>query len=150
MRVRRLLQLGLLAGLLGGQEASPTVYRTVFSAITAATTSAPVQNIGQIQHVIKIEFPTATLAVTPIQVRLEGSYNNSDYFPITADVTSCSALTGTTTTVYAFTGAYGAYPYVRVNSLASTPGAKPMTVRYFGYVYPIIPSITLTADRYLF
>ena len=139
----------LLAAGLAGQ--SPRVqYTIVFSGQTAAVSSSPVQNIGQIQHVIKIEFPAETLAVTPIQVRIEGSYNNSDYFPITSDVTSVPALTGTVTTVYAFANAYGAYPYVRVRSVVATPSAKLMTVKYFGYLYPIIPGISVTADRWLF
>jgi hypothetical protein len=156
--MNRLLPLLLLfAGLARTQAVGPglpqpTVHAVVFSAITAGTASNPVRNIGQIQHTIKIGFPTAVGAVSPIQVRIEASFDNSagSYFPICPDVTLAPLLTGSTTSVYAFANAYGVYPFVRVNSVVATPGALPLTVHYIGYVFPIVPFLTLMSDRYVF
>lgn len=151
MKMRRPLPLVLVAAALlpAGLEAQQAVvYATPLSAITLAAASAPVLQTGQAMHVLKIEFPTAGGAVSPIQVRVEASYDASVWVPIGPDVTSVPSLTGG---VYAFEKYYGVFPFIRVRSVVNVPGgAGSMTVRYWGHMLPIVPFLSLLADRYSF
>lgn len=122
------------------------IIERVFTATTLATTSAPIRNIGQSLHVIVIEFPTAVGAVAPIQVRVEGSFDNTLYFPIMDDVVTVPLLGGR---VYSINKANGVYPYVRVRSLVATPGALPMRLSYVGHVYSVLPVARQGVDRFL-
>jgi len=122
------------------------INETVFTAITVPTTSAPVRNIGQSLHVIVIQFPTAVGVVAPIQVRVEASFDNVLYFPISEDVVTVPLLGGR---VYSISKVNGVYPYIRVRSILATPGALPMTINYVGHVYSVLPVVRQGVDRFL-
>jgi hypothetical protein len=131
----------------GFQRAS--IFATMLTNVSAPVASPVIsRNIGQCMHLIKVEFPLEVAGVSGIQVRLEASYDQVIWFPITQDITQTFALVGG---VYAFQKGYGVFPAYRVNSLLATPGGKLMTVRYSGHVLPSIPTIQFfTGDRYTF
>lgn len=134
----------LLAASLKAQQ-SNVVYKKVFNGITAPTASAPIENIGQMMHVIQVSFPAEVAAVSGIQVRIEASYDNVRYFPISSDIISCPLLAGK---VYSFQKAYGPFPYVRVRNVIDT-GGKLMTVVYSGHLNPVVPFVSEFSDRFV-
>ena len=121
-------------------------FQRVFSGITLAQTSAVLPNIGQGLHFIMIHFPAEVAAVSPVQVRLEGSYNGTTFFPISRDVVSVPA--GANSVVYAMERANGTWPFVRVNSVVDTPAGKLMTVFYTGAPFPI-GNLFFSGDRWI-
>ena len=129
-----------------GQDAGKrVVFRSVFAGITAPATSGPLQNIGQAMHLIQVVFPAETANATGLQVRAEASYDGTRYFPISPDITTATNVGGL---VYAFTTAYGCYPYVRVRSITSTSG-KLMEVNYSGHTLPVVPFLEKQSDRFI-
>jgi len=147
-----ILACGVFAGAVSTAhcQARPViVLQNVFTGITTAQNSVPVTNVGQSQHTMKVEFPTAKGTVSPLSVFFQASYDNNAWFPISISITSVATLTGSPS-FYAFTTAYGVYPYVRVVSSFNTPSALPMTVRYVGDAIPSPTVITLSGSRYIF
>lgn len=121
------------------------VFRNVFSAITTAQTSGPLPNIGQSMHLISVIFPAESATATGLQVRIEASYDGSQYFAISKDITSATNVGGI---VYQFTSAYGVYPFVRVRSI-NTTGGKLMDVHYSGHTLPVVPFLEKQSDRFI-
>ena len=139
-----------------GQQPRSVIFSTALNAITGVQASAPIQNVGQAMHLIKVEFPSAVAAVSPIRVRLEAAYICNDpplcaaalWIPISYDISTAPLLDGT---VYAFEKGYGVFPLIRVRSIISVPGGVGnMTVRYQGHLLPIVPFVTQLADRWVF
>lgn len=120
------------------------VVRKVFNGITAAQASAAVPNVGQTMHLLYVFFPGQTTTQSGISVRLEGSYDNTVYFPISATITSAANVGGI---VYEIESAFAPWPYVRVNSQTTAPNA--MTVWYTGHTLPVVSIIQDRADRFL-
>lgn len=127
------------------QPPKQTVFQKVFDGITAVQASAPLPNVGQTMHLITVLFPAEVSAVSSIQVRLEASYDNTTYFPISADIISAPLVGGQ---VYNIQVAYGPWPYVRVRTLLST-GSKLMTVQYAGTGVPTVPAVNQQSDRFI-
>lgn len=145
-----LLVIWFLCGDLAKCQVRPVVIiATPFIGITTAQNSAPIRNVGQVQHTLKVEFPTAKGTVTPIAVFLQASYDNNAWFPFSANVDTVTSLSGSPS-FYAFITAYGVFPYIRVSSAFSTPSGLPMTVRYLGYTIPTPNFVTLLTDRFVF
>lgn len=126
-------------------QTQTTVYkRNVFSAQTIAASSAPLTNIGQAVHIMMVYFPTAVADVSGFTMRIEGSFDNSVYFPISEDVTT-AVYNGTYG--YAITRANGAYPYVRLRYVTAH-ASLPMTAHYTGAIQPI-GIVRLSGTRYI-
>ncbi|MBK8200730.1 MAG: hypothetical protein IPK75_20530 [Acidobacteria bacterium] len=138
----------LAVGLYGqaGSKNQAIFAPSLLNGVTAPAVSAPVRNIGQCMHVFVVIFPAAVADVNPIQVRIEASYDNSVYFPISPDVIEAKLLGGV---VYFIQKAYGVFPYVRVRSVLATPASAPMTVHYSGHVLPVVPVLFETLDRFV-
>src|SRR5581483_2227820 len=100
--------------LLHAQSSRYTVFSVPLDLITTAQASSNLPNTGQSMHLLRVEFPSAAAAVSPIQVRLEASFDGSSWVPISADITSAPLLAGS---VYAFEKAYAVFPALRVRSL---------------------------------
>lgn len=126
-----------------GQQRS--IQFRVFTGITAAQTSGPLPNNGQAMHILTVVFPAEIAAVSGLRIRMEGSFDNSTFFPICEDITSAPLLGGR---VYQIAAAFGAWPYVRVRSLNAT-GSKAMTVYYSGHVIPVVSTIQQQSDRFI-
>lgn len=125
--------------------AQPTaVFQTVFTAITAPQSSGPIRNQGQSMHLLYVFFPGQTTTQAGLAVRLEASFDNVIYFPISADITQATNVGGQ---VYNIVAAFGAWPYVRVRNNATAPAA--MTVRYAGHTLPVVGLIQTETDRFL-
>jgi hypothetical protein len=135
----------VLLSLVATAQPRQTVFSKVFDGVTAVQASSPLPNIGQTMHVITVLFPAEVSGVTGIQVRLEASFDNTTYFPISADITSAPLVGGR---VYNIQVAYGPWPYVRVRTLVDT-GAKLMTVQYAGSGVPTVPAVTQESDRFI-
>lgn len=114
--------------------------------ITTAQASTFLDNNGQSHHKVLVLFPTAVGAQSPIQVRLEASFDGTTWFPIMQDVVSVP-LRGAT--VFTMVQANGTFPALRVNSLTATPGALPMEVYYAGSPFPE-GFLNCTGDRCVF
>jgi hypothetical protein len=117
----------------------------VFSGITTAQASGPLKNVGAGSHLIVVIFPTAVATVSPIQVRLEASYDQVIWFPVSPDITSVPLIGNL---VYSMQKVNGTWPAVRINSLTNTPGGLPMNVYYTGAPFPIGQIINF-GDRWL-
>jgi len=141
----RLLLLLLTLLTAAAQPANRTVFRAVFTGATAAQASGPLPNIGQTMHVMTVLFPAEIAAVNGIQVRMEASFDNTTFFPISADITSAPLVGGQ---VYNIQVAYGPWPYVRVRSLVATGGPL-MSVRYAGTAVPTVPAVNQKTDRFI-
>lgn len=137
-----LLSLVLALPAAGQQQA---VFARVFDGITTPQASPTLRNIGQSMHLITVLFPAESAAVTGLQVRIEASFDNATWFPISQDITAAVLLGGV---VYQIQKAYAPFPYLRVRSLAAT-GGKAMTVHYSGHLVPIVPLIEQTLDRFV-
>lgn len=120
------------------------VYRKVFNGITAATVSAPITNQSQTMHLVYVFFPGQTTTQTGLQVRLEASYDNVTYWPISADITQAANVGGQ---VYAVATAFGSWPFIRMRSATVAPSA--MTVWYAGHPIPTVGLIESESDRFL-
>lgn len=116
----------------------------VFSGITAAQASAPVPNRGQSMHLLYVFFPTESTTQTGLQIRIEASFDNVTYWPISEDITQATSVGGI---VYAVTSAFAPWPFVRIRSLTTAPAA--MTVRYAGHTIPVVGLIQTESDRFL-
>lgn len=141
----RSLLLALTLLTVSAQPPKQTVFKKVFDGITSVQASAALPNIGQTMHVITVLFPAEVSAVSGIQVRLEASFDNTTFFPVSPDITSAPLIGGQ---VYNIQVAYGPWPYVRVRSLIST-GSKLMTVQYAGTGVPTVPAIQQKSDRFI-
>jgi len=135
----------LLAFMTAAAAQKQTVFRKVFNGVTAVQASSPVPNLGQTMHVVTVLFPAEVGAVTGIQVRMEASYDNITYSPISADITTAPLVGGQ---VYNIQVAYGPWPYIRVRTLIST-GSKLMTVQYAGTGIPTVPAVNQQSDRFI-
>lgn len=120
-----------------------SIFRRVFENITTPQTSANLPNEGQGMHMIAVIIPTATANVTGLQIRIEASYDNQTFFPITRDVQT-AVYNGTF--AYALERGNGAFPFVRVRALQLS--AEPVTVHYTGAQNPI-GNVFLSDDRFL-
>jgi hypothetical protein len=119
------------------------VVQKVFSGITAPAASAPLRNQGQSMHVLTVLYTSESAAVTTgVQIRMEASFDNTFWFPVSADITSVPLLGST---VYTVTVAYAPWPYIRV-AVVQTPASKPLDVWYAGHFAPVL-SPTVTSDR---
>ncbi|MBK8200728.1 MAG: hypothetical protein IPK75_20520 [Acidobacteria bacterium] len=79
-------------------------------------------------------------------MRVEASFDNVTYFPISRDVTSAfysASLPG----AFAIERANGVWPYVRIRAVAVN-AAFPMTVNYSGGIWPI-GNVFFAGDRFL-
>jgi hypothetical protein len=120
------------------------VFQRVFTTITTAQSSAPVTNSGQTMHILTVFFPSQAVTTTGFQVRLEGSFDNSTFFPIMEDLTRAPLIGGQ---VYGIAAAFGPWPYVRVRSVNNPPAA--MTVYYSGHTLPVVGFVAEKSDRFL-
>lgn len=127
-----------------GTAQPAAVFRKVLTGITTAQASAAVTNMGQTMHIAYVFFPGQTTTQSGIQVRIEASYDNVTYFPISEDITSAANVGGT---VYDVVTAFGPWPYIRVRSLTTAPNA--MTVWYAGHTIPTISTIQDKPDRFI-
>lgn len=149
MRSLLLLILILFSSYLGAQPSVYSTYAIPLSGVTLAGASAPISTRpGPTMHLLRVEFPTAGGTVSPIQVRLEFTFDGTLWLPLSDDILSVPILGGQ---VYAFEKAYGVFPAIRVNSLVNVPGGVgTMTVRYVGMALPVANFLTLLSDRYAF
>lgn len=123
----------------------PTVFkRNAISAATVATTSANFQNIGQSVHIMMAYFPGASADVTGYTLRIEASFDNVTFFPISEDLTTA---TYNGTFAYAITRANGVYPYVRFR-LVTAHASLALTAHYTGAIQPI-GLVRLSGTRYI-
>lgn len=127
-----------------GSQTTNAVFRKVFNGITAATTSAAITNSGQTMHLVYVFFPTQGSTQSGLQVRIEASYDNTIYFPISQDITEAASVGGI---VYNIESAFGPWPYVRIRSLTVAPAA--MTVYYAGHTLPAVSTIQERSDRFI-
>jgi hypothetical protein len=128
-----------------GQDAGKrVVFRSVYTG-TSSYTSGPLPNIGQAMHLVSATFPDTSSTVTPLKIRVEASYDGALYFAISPDIAQAKNVGGI---VYAFTSAYGCYPYIRVRSLLGT-GMFPVTIEYSGHTLPVVPFIQQQSDRFI-
>lgn len=127
-----------------GGQAPTAAYVKVFNGITAATISAPVRNFGQTMHLAYVMFPGQVTTQAGLQVRIEASFDNTVYFPISEDITTATNVGGT---VYDIVSAFGPWPYIRIRSLTTAPNA--MTVYYTGHTIPAISTIQERSDRFI-
>lgn len=135
-----------------GPSIQETVFANVFSAITAAQASSPIRNIGQAMHTVQVTFPSENTAVTGIQVRLEWARATGDWRPAGPDIVGAPVLSQGTgeTDVVAYETYYGVFRAIRINNVVPTPGGEELTVRYLGHIVPVVPFVTLKADRWAF
>lgn len=135
-----------LASCGGGRVAfaQDTVFKKLISAATTPMTSATVPQIGQGLHMLAVIFPAASGTVSSIVVRLEASYDNSTFFPITPDITE-GIYTGSFS--FAMVRGNGNFPYVRARIVTASM-SNPMDVWYTGAQHPI-GNTFLSGDRFL-
>jgi hypothetical protein len=110
------------------QTTPQNVQRRVFNAINSAQASAVITNIGQTVHVLTY---TLTAAPCQLRIRLEGSNDGTNFFPISQDSTEyTSPFTGSVNGAAVF--AVGYYPAIRANLLRYTGCAGTLTAFYAG------------------
>lgn len=132
-------------------QASPVGPCTPANPCAGFPNGAGIENKGQGGHLIVVTLPGAVADVANLQIRLEASYTcpdrpgcaSGDWFPISADLTDAAFFSGVG--AIAATKSNGSFPYIRVNSLAVTPGAEPMEIRYSGFPFPIA-SVSIDAN----
>ena len=133
----------LLAVALCGQQ--NTVFRrNVFQGITTAQASSAVPNIGQSVHIFTLIYPSAVADVTGFTFRVEASYDNTTYFPISEDLIEAK-YNGTF--AYAIARCNGVFPYVRFRLVAAN-ASNALTAHYTGSLQPI-GIVRFQSDRYL-
>jgi hypothetical protein len=96
--------------------------------------------------VVYVYLPKAEADVTEdLSVRIEASFDNITYFPISRDVTTARLIGGA---VFALERANGTFPYVRVRAV-TVPGAmNPLSVWYVGGIHPI-GNVFFQNDRFV-
>lgn len=146
-----ILALLSIPGWLSGQT-QEVVFANVFDAITTAQQSNPLRNIGQAMHTVQVTFPDENTSVSSIQVRLEWTRDGSSWRPAGPDITTAPVLTNGVgdTDVVAYETYYGVFRAIRINSVVNTPGGEDLTVKYVGHLIPVMPFVTLQADRWTF
>ena len=127
-----------------GQTSSNTTFKKALSGITSASASGPMPNIGQGSHLLTVMFQAATGDVTGIVVRIEASYDNSLFFPISEDVTKA---TYNGSFAYGVVRGNGNFPYVRVRAVTAS-GSNAMDAWYTGSLYPIA-NVAFSTDRFI-
>lgn len=133
------------AALTVAAQSQPTVFkRNAINAATTPTVSANFQNIGQSVHIMMAYFPSAVADVSGFTLRLEASFDNTTFFPISEDLTT-AVYTGSY--AYAITRANGVYPYVRMN-LTAAHASLALTAHYTGAIQPI-GLVRLSGTRYV-
>jgi len=133
----------LVAVALFGQQ--NTVFRrNVFQGITTAQASAAMPNIGQAVHIFTLIYPAAVADVTSFTFRVEASYDNTTYFPISEDITEAK-YNGSF--AYAISRCNGVYPYVRFR-LVTANASNALTAHYTGSLQPI-GIVKFQTDRYV-
>lgn len=140
--MKTLSALLLFVGLAVGQQ--QTVFKRAAIQSSTATVSAPLPNIGQAVHILTVTFPAAVADVDSFVIRIEASFDNADYFPISEDITS-AVYTGSF--AYAITRANGSYPFVRINYTTPAAGLT-ITANYTGSIQPI-GQFRLVGSRYI-
>jgi len=137
-----ILFLAITAALPAQQD---TVFRRgIFSGITTAQASGTLPNIGQAVHIVTLMYPTAAADVGSFVFRVEASYDNTTYFPISEDITEAK-YNGSM--AYAVNRCNGVYPYVRVR-LVTANASYPLTAHYTGSLQPI-GIVKFVNDRYI-
>lgn len=133
----------LLAAALFGQQ--NTVFRRdVFQGITTAQASVALPNIGQAVHLFTLIYPAASADVTGFTFRVEASFDNTTYFPISEDITEAK-YNGSF--AYAISRCNGVYPYVRFR-LVTANASNALTAHYTGSLQPI-GIVRFSVDRYI-
>lgn len=127
-----------------GQAQQAAVFAKVFSGITTAQASPAIVNKGQTMHLVYVMFPGQTTTQSGLQVRLEGSFDNITYVPISDDITAATNVGGI---VYDVVAAFGPWPFLRVRSVTAAPTA--MTVYYSAHTLPVVGLIQEKSDRFL-
>lgn len=121
-------------------QGSNTIFKQVLSNVSTAQASSNVTNIGQSQHIVYIILSnapaqTCTGPTTPdgtLLVKIEGSYNNSTFFSLTA--ANLQVTTNNQGTLYAT----GLAPYVRVHLVTFSLGTTcRLNAFYAGSLYPV-------------
>lgn len=124
----RAILLLLIATSLYGQKDNQ--YQLALNAVTTATASTPLRNVGQVQHAVWVKATVCSLSgsslIFPIMV--QGSYDNATWFNIGS---ASSNLLPTAQTGLLF--ATGAYPYIRVNYYQTVAGCT-VTAWYTGNI----------------
>jgi hypothetical protein len=144
MNIRNIFFAVAFASAAAAQSGQQTVHlRSVFNGITIPATSAPLNNIGQAVHVFTAIFPAASANVTGFVLRVEASFDNVTWFPISEDMTTA---TYNGSVAYAVSRCNGVYPYVRLRYV--TAAALAITVHYTGALQPI-GLVRLSGTRYL-
>jgi len=139
-----ILTIAAAAGLTA-QTGQGTVFkRNVFNGVTTAQASAALPNIGQAVHIMMVYFPTAVADVSAFTIRVEGSFDNSTYFPISEDVTTA---TYNGTFAYNISRCNAPYPYVRLRYVTAH-ASLPLTAHYTGALQPI-GLVRLSGTRYI-
>lgn len=122
-----------------------TVSKKLLAAITAPGASAAAPDQGQSNHLLMVQLPNATVGVGGFLCRLEASFDQSTWVPISVDVTFAPYVGGK---AYVMIRANGVYPAVRANC-PTVPGAgQPLDAFYVGSQYPF-GDTQLVGDRYL-
>lgn len=141
--MRRIALAVLLLSGTAAADSSSIVFRDAFgSAVTAAATSAPMPNAGQQSHMLTVVAPGATGTVSGFLVRLEASFDNAVWVPISADVTA-TVWTGSTSYVLAKAG--GVWPLIRVHVVTPAAG-QPLRCYYTGHQQGI-SAFQISQDR---
>ena len=141
-----LFKLLFVVMLIAAPVPAQVTYRHVFTAITSPQTSGPMPSIGQTLHLLTVVFPTATADINSLQYRIEASFDNDTFFPVTEDLTTAyyHADLGM---AYSMMRGNGPFPYVRVRVLA-TSGTYAADVYYTGSREPV-GNLRFASDRWL-
>lgn len=122
--------------------AQPTIFQTIFSAITTTQASNPVRNIGQSYHQITLTFANQSgktcvpgAAANFGDIGFEQSSDNVTYYRVgpRMGAPGSTFLTGS----YMTLTTQGAWPYMRVNARAFDTTNCALTVTYTGTISPL-------------
>jgi hypothetical protein len=117
-----------------------TVFKKAFDAILKPD-AVKVLNIGQQTHSLTVLLPTATADVTGLQIRIEASFDDVTWFPISTDITTATYTAGTG--AMATVRANGSFPYIRARAIAvASNDGYPLTAHYTGATQPLGNTIT--------
>lgn len=132
------IRLWLLLGVLGAGLVSPVqaqrdnVFKLALNAVTSTGASTFLPNNGQSQHIITVILAnsggTCPTSTNVTNVVIQGSFDNVTYFNLSPSDVQLVNLVG-------LSQAYGAFPYIRVNVLATVANCS-TTVWYSGVISP--------------
>lgn len=128
------------------------VFENVFSGITLAQASAPLRNVGQGMHLLKVTFPLENTTITGLTIQLEWSRDGVNWRPAGPAIGTAPVLTNGAgaTDVIAYRTYYGVFRSIRINNVTNTTGGALATVKYIGTYIPVLPFATLQSDRWTF